>query len=140
MNHRAAAPRPPISRFLHLLSCALLLPMLSCNSKDGGNSSHSSASPLPKAEAERAIQACQAYVEQICACAETHPKFEETCTLAKALPQALQLNLDLSATPGLTVVEQSAVKVEARKIAAGCFQDASKLDESICPRPAPTSR
>lgn len=122
-----------------LLLCAFMMPTLACNKASDESSSQSAVSPLPKAEAERGMQACQVYVARVCSCAETHSEFEETCTLAKALPQAFQLNLDLSATPGLTGAEQSAVKVEARKIAAACFEDAAKLDEKVCPRLAPAS-
>src|SRR5690606_20290519 len=96
-------------------------------------------SPLPKAEAERGLQACNAYVARICACAESRPELAEECTLARARPQAFQLNLELSATPGLSDAEQTAVKVEARKIAAACFEDEARLDSTLCPRAETTA-
>jgi hypothetical protein len=90
--------------------------------------------PLPKAEVERAQKACTTYVERVCACAETHPELSQQCELAKASPGALQINLDLLASVGLEVAEQKAVKVEARKIAAVCFEADGKLDVAMCPR------
>jgi len=89
---------------------------------------------LAPVEVERGIKACDAYVARVCACAETRSEFAETCALAKASPTALQINLDLLASSGLKVVEQKAVKVEARKIVAACFAAESKLDVATCPR------
>jgi len=93
--------------------------------------------PLPKAEVERAQKACTTYVERVCACAEAHPELSQQCELAKASPGALQINLDLLASVGLEVAEQKAVKVEARKIAAVCFEADGKLDVAKCPRKTP---
>lgn len=117
---------------------ALLLPLAlsqgACSKKEASDSAAPAVSPLPKAEAERGLQACQAYVARLCACAESQPELAEECALARARPQAFQLNLDLSATPGLEGAEQKAVKVEARKIAAACFEDEARLDPETCPR------
>ncbi len=92
---------------------------------------------IPEAEIARAKKACDMYVERVCSCAEQHADMAETCALAKASPDALQINLDLLASSGLEVVEQKAVKVEARKIAAACFASESKLDPQKCPRDPP---
>ncbi len=92
---------------------------------------------LPKAEVERAQKACTSYLKRVCACAKTTPELEQQCELAKASPGALQINLDLLASEGLQVAEQKAVKVEARKIAAACFEADGKLDIALCPRDRP---
>lgn len=92
---------------------------------------------IPEAEVARAKKACDMYVARVCSCAEQHADMAETCALAKASPDALQINLDLLASTGLEIAEQKAVKVEARKIAAACFSSESKLDEQKCPRHIP---
>lgn len=119
---------------------ALLLALgLSACSKDeaGGTSGPAKIEGIPKVEVERAQKACNAYAERVCSCAETNPDFVKTCALAKASPGALQVNLELLASKGLEVAEQKAVKVEARKIAAVCFQSDAKLDVAVCPRKTP---
>ncbi len=89
---------------------------------------------IPEVEVARAKKACDMYVERVCNCAKQHPDMVKRCALAKASPDALQINLDLLASSGLEIVEQKAVKVEARKIAAACFASEAKLDPTKCPR------
>ncbi len=126
------APLRSVLVCLCALGAVLALP--ACSKKQASEGQEAAPSPLPKAEAERGMKACEAYVARLCACAETHPELAEDCTLAKARPQAFALNLELSATAGLESADQTAVKVEARKIAAGCFEADSKLDPEMCPR------
>jgi hypothetical protein len=90
---------------------------------------------LPQEEILRGQKACQSYVDRVCACAKTQSEMADECALAKARPEALQLNIDLMTTPGLPVVEAQAVKVEARKIIAACFADEGRIDPLKCPRP-----
>ena len=111
---------------------------LGCSKESAGDRDRSSKiEALPKAEVERAQKACTAYVERVCACAESHPALSQQCELAKASPGALELNLTLLASDGLEIAEQKAVKVEARKIAAVCFESDGKLDVAMCPRKNP---
>ena len=124
---------------LALVLVPLALALGACSKKEDGNKAPAAASPLPKAEAERGLQACNAYVARLCACAESRPELAEECALAQSRPQAFQLNLELSATPGLSGAEHDAVKAEARKIAAACFEDEARLDPETCPRPAPAA-
>lgn len=133
----ASATRFPRARLGTLLLSMAMAGPWACSKKASSEQGETAPSPLPKAEAERGLKACESYVARLCACAESHPELAEDCTLAKARPQAFALNLELSATPGLAPAEQTAVKVEARKIAAACFEDESKLDPQLCPRLAP---
>ncbi|MCP4444017.1 MAG: hypothetical protein GY811_01565 [Myxococcales bacterium] len=89
---------------------------------------------MPAAEVQRAKMACEGYAARVCSCAEANPELVRKCDLAKASPGALQINLDLLASEGLEVAEQQAVKVEARRIAAVCFEADAKLDIVTCPR------
>ncbi len=122
-----------------LLSLALvaLAAVGACSSTEKEADKSPRIAPLSAEEITRAKKACTAYAERVCACAATNPDLTQTCELAKASPGALQINLDLLASEGLKLGEQKAVKVEARKIAAVCFQADSKLDVGICPREIP---
>ncbi len=102
-------------------------------SKEESKSEASSISPLPAKEVERGRKACEAYVARVCKCAETKPEMAEECALAKARPEAFDLNVGLAETPGLSDVEFQAVKLAAKKIAAACFEDTGKLDAAQCP-------
>jgi hypothetical protein len=116
----------------------LLLAIGACSKKsDDGGSSPARIAPMPPAEIARAEQACTSYVARVCACADTHPELTRQCELAKASPGALQINLELLQSDGLEIGEQKAVKVEARKIAAVCFEADGKLDAAMCPRKSP---
>lgn len=122
------------------VGCAALalLAMGACSKKSSDSGDRpAKIAPMPPAEIARAEQACESYVARVCACAETHPELARQCELAKASPGALQINLELLASDGLEIGEQKAVKVEARKIAAVCFEADGKLDVAMCPRNSP---
>ncbi len=92
--------------------------------------------PLPTEEVTRGRKACDGYVQRVCECAKTHADMAEECALAKARPEAFQLNIDVAKAEGLSKIEMQAGKVAARKIAAACFEADSKLDAAKCPRPS----
>jgi hypothetical protein len=90
---------------------------------------------LPEKEATRGRKACASYTARVCECAKSKPELADECAMAPAREQALELNLDLSSKPdGLTREDNQAVKVEARKVIAGCFEDMIRLDDQACPK------
>ncbi len=130
------------SSFCRYSSILLLgiLPVLGASacSKSEDNSastgSKTKIAPVPKVEAERAMIACKTYIARLCQCAETHSELAKDCQLAKGIPQALQMNLDVEGATGLTSLQQQAMKASARQIATSCFTKDSKLDLQLCPR------
>jgi len=121
-----------------LIACCLPLAVLASGcAKESSESPKATVAAIPEEEVSRGRQACEAYVERVCACAEQHPDMAEECALSKARPKAFELNLELGTAPGLSKVELQAVKVEARKIVAGCFEADSRLADTKCPRKAP---
>ena len=54
---------------------------------------------MPASEVKRGQDACKAYVDKVCACAETVPAMKQPCELAHALPDAIQVGLDVAASP-----------------------------------------
>lgn len=115
-------------------SVLLCLFFLACSGQKDEAPAKATVKGLPEKEVARARTACKSYVARVCACAESRAALADECALSRAIPEALELNLDLSTTPGLSNAERQAVRVEARKIAAGCFEADGKLDPVDCPR------
>lgn len=116
------------------LAC-LTLSGASC-SKESEKAETSTVAPLPEEEVTRGHKACEAYVARVCECATAHADMAEECAMAKARPEAFQLNLDVLASEGLSAIELQASKAAARKIAAACFEADGRLDPTKCPRPS----
>jgi hypothetical protein len=132
--------------------CALLLPgMLSalllgllvpgCGNKDQDEARHALPPPMNAPEAERGTEACAAYVERVCACAQTKPEdaeLAEQCHMAPAKSKSLDMVLEVN---GTTESADERVKTErtARRIMASCIEEQSKLDSRGCPRSPPGS-
>src|SRR5438046_7050228 len=55
--------------------------------------------PMPPTEVKRGQDACKSYVDKACACAETVAAMKQPCALARALPEAIEVNLSVSAHP-----------------------------------------
>jgi hypothetical protein len=86
--------------------------------------------PLPAAEVARAHDACASYVEKICSC--TAPAAQQQCTLAKALPQALDLALETAANPGEERDSQLRSQVFVRETVKECVEELAKLPAIGC--------
>ena len=112
---------------------ALAVSTLGC-AKESTKEVAPSVQPLPADEVTRGRKACEVYVARVCECAKSHADMADECALSKARPEAFELNLKVIASEGLAKIEWQAAKVEARKIAAACFEADSKLALSKCPR------
>jgi hypothetical protein len=88
---------------------------------------------LPAVEVKRSQDACKAYVERVCACAETVPALKQRCALAQALPEAIQIALDVRANADSTRRDVLHVNDSVRKIAKQCIEDTARLPTAGCP-------
>lgn len=90
---------------------------------------------ISEAEIARGHDACRAYVEQVCECAKTVPAAQQPCGLAKALPEAIDVAVDVSAQPQAERrdVVQSAAAI--RKTIARCIEQTAKLPGLGCAPP-----
>jgi hypothetical protein len=90
---------------------------------------------ISEAEIARGHDACRAYVEQVCECAKTVPAAQQPCGLAKALPEAIDVAVQVSAQPQTERrdVVQSAAAI--RKTIARCIERTAKLPELGCAAP-----
>jgi hypothetical protein len=86
--------------------------------------------PLPAAEVARAHEACQSYVDKVCGC--TAPAAQKQCTLAKPLPQALDLALQTAANPGEERDSQLRSQVFVRETVKECVEELAKLPAIGC--------
>jgi hypothetical protein len=82
---------------------------------------------LPAAEVKRAREACTAYVDKVCACARSMPALDARCRLARALPDAVQVGLEVGAASDSTQRDVRQVQDSVRKIAKECIEELARL-------------
>jgi len=88
---------------------------------------------LPEAERTRGTQACDVYVKRLCGCADRDaPTWAAPCQLARSLPEALALSLDLSRHPDITPKVLTQLQQGARKLVAKCIEETAALDAKGC--------
>ncbi len=111
---------------------ALLLAAGACKKKEAGQAPPP-VETMPAAEVQRAQDACAQYVERVCACAATVPAATKQCELARALPEAVRIGLEVAASPDSKpdIVQQSYASV--RKTAKECIEQTAKLPALGCP-------
>jgi len=87
--------------------------------------------PMSAEEVKRSEDACKIYVERVCAC--TAPDAANACTMAKALPDAIRIGLEVAASPESKpdIVRQSYASV--RKTVKECIELTAKLPALGCP-------
>jgi hypothetical protein len=87
---------------------------------------------MPAAEVKRAQDACKAYVDKVCGCARAMPALDPACRLARALPDAIQVGLDVGASADSTQRDVRQVQDSVRKIAKECIEELARLPASGC--------
>jgi hypothetical protein len=88
---------------------------------------------LPANEVKRGQDACKAYVDKVCACAEAMPAFKEACSHARALPEAMQVELEVAANADSARRDVLQLNDSVRKIVKGCIEETAKLPAAGCP-------
>ncbi len=88
---------------------------------------------MPASEVKRGQDACKAYVDKVCACARTVPAMAEPCALARALPDAIQPELDVATSPDSTRRDVLQLNDSVRKIVKECIEETAKLPAAGCP-------
>jgi len=91
---------------------------------------------IPASEVKRGQDACKAYVDKVCACAEAGPAtpaLKEACSLARALPDAVQTGLEVTANPESTRRDALQANDSVRKIVKECIEETAKLPAAGCP-------
>jgi hypothetical protein len=88
---------------------------------------------VPASEVKRGQEACKAYVDKVCACAETVAAMKQPCSLARALPEAMQVGLDVARTAESTRRDVVQANDSVRKIVKECIEETAKLPAAGCP-------
>ena len=91
------------------------------------------APPMPANEIQRSQESCKAYVDKVCGCSETMPALVEQCSLAKSLPEALRISLEVAASPDSKPDIVLQAQASVRKTMASCIEKMAKLPASGCP-------
>lgn len=85
---------------------------------------------IPATEIKRGEDACKAYVTQVCAC--TAPDAKAACELAKALPDAMRVGLEVSMSPDSNRRDVIQANDLVRKTIKSCIEHAAKLPSLGC--------
>lgn len=86
---------------------------------------------MPPAEVHRAEEACKAYVDRVCACGS--PAAQQQCSLAKAMPAALKLALEVVVNPASPPEDAARAQVNVRETVKECIEQTAKLPALGCP-------
>ena len=90
------------------------------------------APSMPATEIKRAQEACHAYVDKVCGCARTMPALEQPCRLARALPDAVQVTVEVGASTDTAQRDVRQVQDAVRKIAKQCIEELARLPATGC--------
>jgi hypothetical protein len=94
--------------------------------------------PVTASEAETGRKACAAYVAQVCACAADKPDLKSECEMAKARPQAFEMNTRAAMAEGDASSKDRRILIaNSRKIMRACIEDGAALAKQGCPMAAP---
>jgi hypothetical protein len=88
---------------------------------------------MPASEVKRAQDACKAYVDRVCSCAKTVPAMQEPCTRARALPEAIEVALDVAASTDSTRRDVLQTHGSVRNIVKECIEELARLPAAGCP-------
>lgn len=87
---------------------------------------------MPATEVKRAQDACKAYVDKVCGCARTIPALEQPCRDARALPDAVQVGIEVGASADTTQPDVRQVQATVRTIAKQCIEELARLPATGC--------
>jgi hypothetical protein len=90
------------------------------------------APAMPATEVKRAEDACKAYVDKVCGCARTMPALEQPCRLARALPDAVQVSVEVGASTDTAERDVRQVQSGVRKLAKQCIEELARLPAAGC--------
>lgn len=87
--------------------------------------------PIPTTEVQRGQDACAAYVAKVCACEA--PEAKPQCELARALPDAMQVGLEVAASPDSDRRTVLHAHDSVRKTIKQCIEQTARLPQLGCP-------
>ena len=91
------------------------------------------APAIPAEELKRGQDACQAYLDKACKCAETVPAVKDKCEAAKAFPEVVRMGTELTMSTDSSQKDVKQAAMTIRKTIAECIQEEQKLPSLGCP-------
>lgn len=101
-----------------------------CKKQEAAPVDTDTAPPIPAPELKRGKDACTAYVTQVCACQTDAAK--QACSLAKALPEAIEVGMQVATSPESKRREVLQANDMIRKTFKECIEQAGKLPSLGC--------
>lgn len=89
--------------------------------------------PMSATEIQRSEDACKTYVDKVCACAGENAALKDQCGLAKALPEAIRIGVEVSHSPDSKAKDIYGAQDSVRKTAKNCVEQLAKLPSLGCP-------
>jgi hypothetical protein len=112
---------------------AAALALAACGKSEEPAPAPGSAAPrMSAAEVQRARDACKAYVDRACACAQTIPAAKAACDGARALPESIKTALEVAASPDSTAADVRHTQRFVRDAVAECIEQTAKLPQLGC--------
>jgi hypothetical protein len=126
---------------MRTLGIALALAMASGGCKKTEEEPAQGALPpvesLSQSEADLGRKACSAYVAQVCGCVEKQPDLKEECEMARARPDAFEMNTRAALAEGDASGKDRRILIaNSRKIMRACIEDGAALVKKGCSPPA----
>jgi len=88
---------------------------------------------LPASEVQRGLDACHAYVDKVCRCAETVPAMKQRCSLSHALVDAIQVGAEVATNPDSTRRDAVQSNASVRSVVKECIEQLARLPGDGCP-------
>ncbi|MDQ3341396.1 MAG: hypothetical protein M4D80_40085 [Myxococcota bacterium] len=88
--------------------------------------------PIPAAELQRGEDACKAYIDKACKCAETVPAAKPKCDAAQAFPAVLKMSTELTMSKDSVAKDVKQGAMTIRKTVAECIQETAQLPTLGC--------
>jgi hypothetical protein len=117
---------------IRLLVAALVV-VTACKQREEPPAPARTVPAMSAAEVQRSEDACKAYVERVCACGDKVPDGKRTCELARALPEAVRLGLEIAASPESKPNDVLGAQGSVRKAVKQCIEQTAKLPALGCP-------
>jgi hypothetical protein len=111
-----------------------MLVVAGCSKADEPKSTVEPPPPaIAASEVKRGLDACKAYLANVCACSTTVPAAKEACSLAASLPEAIEVGERLVVNPRSAREDAVQAAGSIRKTVKKCIEETAKLPSLGCP-------
>ncbi|HSN29218.1 MAG TPA: hypothetical protein VLT45_23175 [Kofleriaceae bacterium] len=107
--------------------------LVACSKKQEAPPKQQAVPQMTPAEIQRSQDACKAYVDKVCGCAATVPAVQQECDLAKALPDAVRIGVEVSQSAESKRDDVIGAQSSVRKTVKTCIEKMAQLPSRGCP-------